>query len=115
MVPIRYGTLLSKVPSQLGLKSKDTQFAAFKLPKCLEGPDNTYDRSTAVECNTEAEASAGMGTAARGNDAFTKLHYKDAQAATIFNAIFHDMFTKNQSATARRYPCFIIAPWRRKK
>jgi len=25
---------------------KDTQFAAVKLPKCLEGPHNTYDRST---------------------------------------------------------------------
>ena len=28
------------------LKSKDTQFAAVKLPKCLEAPYNTYDRST---------------------------------------------------------------------
>ena len=28
------------------LKSKDTQFATVKLPKCLEGPHNTYDRST---------------------------------------------------------------------
>jgi len=25
------------------LKSKDTQFVAVKLPKCLEGPHNTYD------------------------------------------------------------------------
>jgi len=28
------------------LKSKDTQFAAVKLPIYLEGPHNTYDRST---------------------------------------------------------------------
>jgi len=28
------------------LNSKDTQFAVVKLPKCLEGPHNTYDRST---------------------------------------------------------------------
>ena len=28
------------------MKSKDTQFAAVKLPKCLEGPHNTYNRST---------------------------------------------------------------------
>ena len=28
------------------LRSKDTQFAAVKLPKYLEGPHNTYDRST---------------------------------------------------------------------
>jgi len=28
------------------LKLKDTQFAAVKLPKCLEGPHNIYDRST---------------------------------------------------------------------
>jgi len=26
------------------LKSKDTQFAAVKLPKCLEGPHNTYGK-----------------------------------------------------------------------
>ena len=25
---------------------KDTQFAVVKVPKCLEGPHNTYDRST---------------------------------------------------------------------
>jgi len=28
------------------LRSKDTQFAAVELPKCLEGPHNTYNRST---------------------------------------------------------------------
>ena len=28
------------------IRSKDTQFATVKLPKCLEGPHNTYDRST---------------------------------------------------------------------
>jgi len=28
------------------LKSKDTQFAAVKLPKCLEGPYKSFDRST---------------------------------------------------------------------
>jgi len=28
------------------LKSKDNQFAAVELPKCLEGPHNTDDRST---------------------------------------------------------------------
>ena len=28
------------------MKSKDTQFATVKLPKCLEGSHNTYDRST---------------------------------------------------------------------
>jgi len=28
------------------IKSKDTQFAVVKLPKFLEGPHNTYDRST---------------------------------------------------------------------
>jgi len=28
------------------LKSKDTQFATVKLPKYLEAPHNTYDRST---------------------------------------------------------------------
>ena len=49
------------------LKSKDTQFVIVKLPKCLEGPHNTYDRSTNSSriSNTEAEATAGMGTAAR--------------------------------------------------
>ena len=28
------------------MKSTDTQFAAVKLPKCLERPHTTYDRST---------------------------------------------------------------------
>jgi len=47
-------------------KSRGTLFAAVKLPKCLEGPHNTYDRSTNnIKCNKEAEATAGMDTAAR--------------------------------------------------
>ena len=48
------------------MKSKDTQFAAVKLPKCLGGPTSpTTDPPTAAECNTDAAATAGMGTAAR--------------------------------------------------
>jgi len=36
---------IKELPQQEELE-KDTQFAAVKLPKCLEGPHNTYDRST---------------------------------------------------------------------
>ena len=35
------------------------------LHKCLEGPHNTYDRSTNIRMHDEAEATAGMGTVAR--------------------------------------------------
>jgi len=38
--------LASEGRAQVTLKSKDTQFAVVKLPKCLEGPHDTYDRST---------------------------------------------------------------------
>ena len=56
------------------------KFATVKLPKCLEEPYNTYDRSTkSSECDTDASATAGMGTAARmtreraaANNAFTQ-------------------------------------------
>jgi len=48
--------LVSKISPATGVRknlsktskkqSTDTQFAAVKLPKCLEGPHNTYDIST---------------------------------------------------------------------
>ena len=52
MVPnffFNLGVFIKEYPQQEEqetLKSKDTRFAAVKLPKCLEGPHSTYDRFT---------------------------------------------------------------------
>ena len=49
----------SQMGSPAAAKSKDSQFAAVKLPKCLEGPHNTYDRSTKAENATQQKQEQG--------------------------------------------------------